>query len=137
MKIFNFANIIKALFVPVLVLAVLSVAAWMSPCISNTLKMGTASWYYEYSPGIRTTTASMEIFDHDLLTCASWDYPFDTVLEVTNAHNGKKVKVRVNDRGPSKDLYRQGRIVDLTKAAFKEIEDIRAGVTTVRVRVAD
>ncbi|MGB2599908.1 MAG: septal ring lytic transglycosylase RlpA family protein, partial [Candidatus Omnitrophota bacterium] len=67
----------------------------------------------------------------------SWDYPFDTVLEVTNAHNGKKVQVRVNDRGPSKDLYRQGRIVDLTKAAFKEIEDIRAGVTTVRVRVAD
>lgn len=96
---------------------------------------GIASWYSEFSPGIRPTTANMEKFDDGKMTCAMWDIPFDTLLEVTNVTNGKKVVVRVNDRGPAKRLYRKGRIIDLTMAAFKEIEDLEQGLAKVRVKI--
>ena len=96
---------------------------------------GLASWYAEFSPGIRKTTANMEIFDHDKLTCAIWDVPFNTKLEVTNLDNGKKVIVRVNDRGPAKRLCRKGRVIDLTMGAFRRIADLDKGLVNVRVRV--
>ncbi|MFQ5953005.1 MAG: septal ring lytic transglycosylase RlpA family protein [Candidatus Omnitrophota bacterium] len=96
---------------------------------------GVASWYYEHSPGINYVTSSKEVFDDDEMTCATWDFPFDTMLEVTNVRNGQKVLVRVNDRGPAKRLYRKGRIIDLTKAAFKQIEDPKRGLARVKIRV--
>ncbi|MFH1877256.1 MAG: septal ring lytic transglycosylase RlpA family protein [Candidatus Omnitrophota bacterium] len=98
---------------------------------------GTASWYAEFSPGIKRTTANMETFRHDKLTCAMWGVPFNTILEVTNAANGKKVFVRVNDRGPAKRLARKGRVIDLTFRAFREIESPEKGLTKVRVRICD
>ena len=96
---------------------------------------GLASWYSESSPGIRPTTANMEIFDHEKMTCAIWDFPFDVLLEVTNVNNGKQVLVRVNDRGPAKRLCREGRVIDLTMAAFKKIADLDEGLVEVKVRV--
>lgn len=96
---------------------------------------GMASWYAEFSPGIRPTTANMEIFDHEKMTCAMWDVPFNTMVEVTNLRNGKKIIVRVNDRGPAKRLCREGRVIDLTMAAFAEIENLQKGLAKVRVRI--
>jgi len=96
---------------------------------------GAASWYAEFSPGIRQTTANMEIFDHDAMTCAIWDFPFGTILEVTNLDNGKTVKVRVNDRGPAKKLCRQGRVIDLTMASFEKIANLDEGLVNVEVRI--
>ncbi len=100
-----------------------------------TLMTGEASWYAEFSPGIRPTTANMEIFDHDQLTCAIWDLPFNTVLLVTNKENGKTVEVRVNDRGPAKRLCKEGRVIDLTKGAFEKIADLKKGLIDVKVEV--
>ena len=96
---------------------------------------GVASWYADFSPGIRDTTANMEAFDHNAMTCAIWDFPFDTFLEVTNLDNGRKVRVRVNDRGPAKRLCRKGRVVDLTMASFKKIADLDEGLINVKVRI--
>ena len=97
--------------------------------------MGTASWYWEFSPGIRPTTANMETFDHNKMTCAIWDLPFNTKLEVTNLKTGKKVIVRVNDRGPAKRLSRKGRIIDLTMAAFHRIASLDDGLIKVKIRI--
>jgi len=96
---------------------------------------GISSWYAEFSPGIRETTANMEIFDHDKMTCAMWDVPFNTMLEVTNVDNGKKIIVRVNDRGPARRLVSEGRIIDLTMAAFRKIANLDNGLIKVRVRI--
>ena len=96
---------------------------------------GTASWYAEFSPGIRPTTANMEHFDHNKLTCAMWGVPFNTRIEVTNIENGKKVMVRVNDRGPAKRLCRKGRIIDLSMASFSKIEKLDKGLAKVRIRI--
>jgi len=96
---------------------------------------GTASWYSEFSPGINNTTANMELFDHEKMTCAMWGIPFNSILEVTNLSNNKRIIVRVNDRGPAKRLCRKGRVIDLTMAAFRYIEDLDKGLTRVKIRV--
>ena len=53
-------------------------------------------------------TASGEVFNNDSLTCSHRTLPFNTMLFITNAVNGKTVTLRVNDRGlnpNSSDLY--------------------------------
>jgi rare lipoprotein A len=79
----------------------------------------------------------MEIFSEKEMTCASWDFPFNTILEVTNLENGKRIYVRVNDRGPAERLYKEGRVIDLTKAAFAKICDLEKGLTRITVRVKE
>jgi len=77
----------------------------------------------------------MEIFDHNKLTCAIRDVPFNTLIEVTNTGNNKKVVVRVNDRGPARRLCKEGRVIDLTMAAFEQIENLDKGLVNVKLRI--
>ena len=97
---------------------------------SKAALFGTASWYSESDPGINLHTANGEIFDDAQRTCASWDFPFGTLLRVTSLKNGRSVICRVNDRGPSKKL---GRLIDLTKTAFHEVAPLRTGLIPVKV----
>jgi rare lipoprotein A len=57
--------------------------------------------------------------------------PFNTWLRVTNLSNGKTVDVRVIDRGP----FVGGRIIDLSKAAARQIDLIGPGTARVRLEV--
>lgn len=88
---------------------------------------GKASFYADKFHG--RLTASGEVFHQDSLTCAHKNLPFNTLLQVVNLRNGKKVVVRVNDRGP----FKAGRIIDLSKAAARTLDMEGAGVTEVRV----
>lgn len=90
-----------------------------------------ASWYGQAHAG--RPTASGELFNPDKLTAASWFYPFGTRLRVTNLANGRSVVVRINDRGPARRLVRRGRKIDLSRAAFSRIADLRTGLIRVRV----
>jgi len=101
----------------------------------NIIMRGMASWYSEFSPGIRSTTANMEYFNHDKMTCAMWDVPFGTILKVTNLENKKHIYVRVNDRGPARRLVMQGRIVDLSMGSFESIADLDRGLIRVEVEI--
>ncbi len=65
------------------------------------------------------------------LTAAHPTLPMGTRLLVTNLKNGRTVEVRVNDRGPSVD----GRIVDLSYAAARELGALGDGVVRVRLSV--
>ena len=94
------------------------------------VRFGIASWYSETDPGINRHTANGEIFNDSQLTCASWDFPFGTLLKVTNQTNGKSVVCRVNDRGPHKRLER---LIDLTRTAFSRIASTRGGLIRVSV----
>lgn len=98
------------------------------------VKEGIASWYSERDPAINRHTASGEVFDDSDWTCASWVYPFGTLLRVTNLENGKSVLVRVNDRGPAKRL---GRLIDLTEAAFRRLANPSVGLIRVSVKEVD
>jgi rare lipoprotein A len=89
---------------------------------------GIGSWYGEQFHNRRT--ANGEIFDMDLPSAAHKTLPLPSIVEVTNLDNGRKMQVRVNDRGPFID----GRIIDLSKAAAEQLGYGRAGVARVRVR---
>lgn len=104
---------------------------------ASQTQIGYASWYARhgdnYDPFPHTTMANGKELNDEAFTCASWNYPFDTRLSVRNLTNGKKVIVIVSDRGPAKRLARQGRIIDLSKAAFAAIADLKTGVIKVKI----
>lgn len=91
---------------------------------------GLASYYAEPYHGRRT--ASGEIFDsYQELTAAHRTLPFNTLVKVTNQENGKGVEVRINDRGPFVD----GRVIDLSLKAAREIDMVRSGTARVKLTV--
>ena len=95
----------------------------------GTTETGIASWYGVPYHG--RAAASGEIYDMEQLTAAHRTFPFNTWVEVTDLDNGKKVDVRVNDRGP---IVRH-RIIDLSLAAAREIDMVGPGTARVKVKV--
>ncbi len=99
-------------------------------------EIGTAS-YYTYESCIKEGTSGIcangEVMKNDNLTCASWFYKFGTILLVTNLSNGRQVKVKVTDRGPSKRLVAKGRVIDLSSKAFTELDKLSKGIIRVKV----
>ena len=93
--------------------------------------VGIASYYGAKFNG--RLTASGEIYDENEMTAAHRSLPFGTQLKVTHLKNGRSVIVRVNDRGP----YARGRIIDVSKAAAKEIGLVRKGVARVKLLVLE
>lgn len=94
----------------------------------NYNAVGIGSWYGEQFHNRRT--ANGEIFDMDIPSAAHKTLPLPSLVEVTNLDNGRRMIVRVNDRGP----FVGDRIIDLSKAAAEELGYRRAGVAKVRVK---
>lgn len=94
----------------------------------NYDETGLASWYGDQFHGRPTATG--ERFDMNALTAAHKTLPLPGLVEVTNLANGRRVILRVNDRGPFVD----GRIIDLSRGAADALDLRRAGVGEVRVR---
>ena len=90
--------------------------------------VGLASYYGRKFHGRRT--ASGERYNMKALTAAHRALAFGSRVEVTNLKNGRKVRVRINDRGP----FVKGRIIDLSYAAAKQIGMLSQGVVKVRIR---
>jgi rare lipoprotein A len=101
----------------------------LAPARIGSTETGVASWYGVPYDGRRA--ASGEVYDMRQLTAAHRRLPFQTWVEVTNLSNGKQVDVRINDRGP----FVKGRIVDLSQAAARDIDMLRAGTARVRLKV--
>ncbi len=97
---------------------------------AGIFQTGLASWYGEEYHG--RPTASGETFDMYQLTAAHRTLAFGTMVEVENLANGRRVKVRINDRGPTPEE----RIIDLSKAAAGEIGMVAQGVAEVSLRLA-
>lgn len=57
--------------------------------------------------------------------------PFNTIVRVTNLNNGKQTEVRIIDRGP----FVEGRIIDLSLAAAREIDMVGTGTAPVRLEI--
>jgi rare lipoprotein A len=89
---------------------------------------GTASWYGSKFHGRRTSSG--EPYDMHLATAAHKSLPLPTYAEVTNLDNGRKVIVKINDRGPFVD----DRIIDLSYAAAIELDMVGTGTAPVFVR---
>lgn len=90
---------------------------------------GTASWYGPRFHGRRT--ASGETYNQYGLTAAHPVLPMGTKIEVENLANGRRVWVRINDRGP----YKKGRVLDLSRTAAEHLGMISPGTAPVRITV--
>jgi len=92
------------------------------------LEKGDASWYGTKFHGRRTSSG--EPYDMFAMTAAHKTLPLPTYVEVKNLENGRKIVVKVNDRGP----FHAGRIIDLSYvAAIKLGIDVK-GTGKVEVR---
>ena len=65
------------------------------------------------------------------MTAAHRTLPFGTKVRVTNLNNGKKVVVRINDRGP----FHEDRLIDLSYAAAVKLGYMERGTAQVEVEV--
>jgi len=93
------------------------------------VERGTASWY---GPGFHSASTSLgEPYDMYAMTAAHKTLPIPCYAEVTNTKNGRKVVVRINDRGP----FVGDRIIDLSYTAAAKLDMLTAGTAPVEVRV--
>jgi rare lipoprotein A len=101
------------------------------PSGEGYVERGTASWYGRKFHGRRTSSG--EPYDMHIATAAHRNLPLPTYAEVTNLENGRKVIVKINDRGPFKD----SRIIDLSYGAALRLDMIGNGTARVEVRAID
>ena len=92
------------------------------------IERGIASWYGEKFHGRRTSSG--DTYDMYGMTAAHKHLPLPTYVEVKNLKNGKKIVVRVNDRGP----FHENRIIDLSYTAAAKLDIIESGTGLVEIR---
>jgi rare lipoprotein A len=91
-------------------------------------EQGIASWY---GPGFHAgNTANGERYDQDDITAAHRTLPMPSWVEVENLDNGRRLTVRINDRGP----FARQRIIDLSRKSAQLLGVDRAGTARVRLR---
>jgi peptidoglycan lytic transglycosylase len=66
-------------------------------------------------------TASGEKVDQNALVAAHPSFPFGTVVRVTNLANGRRVVVRIVDRGPAAVAQKEGVLIDLSSGAARSL----------------
>jgi len=127
---------------PLIVLGSLAVALAVPACLrgvrpdaevereepgARVLGEGVASYYAASLHG--RPTASGEPYDRAGFTAAHRSLRLGTCLTVVNLENGRKARVRVNDRGP----FAKERVLDLSEAAAEQLGLIGPGVARVRL----
>ena len=95
------------------------------------VERGIASWYGSKFHGRRTSSG--EPYDMNAMTAAHPTLPIPSYVEVTNLANGRKVIVKVNDRGP----FLHNRIIDLSYMAALKLGITAEGTGLVEVRAID
>ncbi len=98
---------------------------------SGDIRYSRASWYGDLFHG--RTTANNEVFNKETISAAHKTLALNTYLLVTNLDNQRQVLVRVNDRGP----FVEGRDLDLSEAAARELAAIESGVINVRYEILE
>ena len=92
---------------------------------------GIASWYGSKFHGRRTSSG--ELYDMHVATAAHKTLPLPTYAEVINLDNGRKMIVKINDRGP----FHEDRIIDLSYAAAIKLGVDQTGTARIDVRAID
>ena len=93
------------------------------------VETGIASWYG--APYHNRRGSNGEVYDMNAMTAAHRTLPLGSIVRVTNMESSKSAVVRITDRGP----FIEGRIIDLSQAAAKQIGLVQKGTGRVRVEV--
>ncbi len=93
------------------------------------IERGVASWY---GPGFHgKPTANGERYDMYRLTAAHRTLPLGSIAVVHSLTSGRRVKVRINDRGP----FVRGRVLDLSLAGARALGMTANGTDRVELQV--
>ena len=121
------------------VAAVITVTAFACSCAPRAYRAptqkviareeGIASWYGRKFHGRKTSSG--ERYNMYGISAAHRTLPLGTIVRVTHVRSGRKVTVRINDRGPFVD----DRIIDLSYGAAKRLGMVKEGVAPVIVEV--
>jgi len=95
------------------------------------VERGLASWYGRPFHGRKTSSG--ETYDMYAMSAAHKTLPLPTYARVTNLENGRRVVVRINDRGP----FHDGRVIDLSYTAAVKLGMKRQGTAQVEVQAID
>lgn len=98
------------------------------PTSTGYREKGIASWYGTKFHGRKTSSG--ERYDMYAMTAAHKSLPLPSYVEVTNLNNGRKVIVKVNDRGP----FHENRIIDLSYSAAYRLGILGKGTGFVELR---
>ena len=101
------------------------------PSSLGYLEVGLASWYGKKFHG--RPTSNGERFDMYGLSAAHKSLPLPTLVRVTNLDNGRRVTLRVNDRGP----FHDDRLIDLSYQAAVALGFADKGLAPVVVEALD
>lgn len=71
-------------------------------------------------------------FKDEEFTCATRIFPINATLKITNINSGAYVCVKVTDRIGKRFANKR---IDLSKAAFAQIEELGNGLVKVKVEV--
>jgi rare lipoprotein A len=120
-----------AILVGLLGLSLIGMTAQGEARPSHSRQVGQASWYGPFHHG--RPTANGERFSMYRMTAAHRTLPLGTIVAVTNLQTGRRVTVRINDRGPYVDP--KHRIIDLSRAVARRLGLEHSGLGHVRVTV--
>jgi rare lipoprotein A len=95
------------------------------------VETGMASWYGP--PYHNRRGSNGEVYNMYALTAAHRTLPLNTMARITNLETGHSAMVRITDRGP----FVEGRILDLSLAAAKQVDVWSAGVAKVKLEVME
>lgn len=94
-------------------------------------QQGVATYYADKFQGHKT--AFGERYDKKQYTAAHRTLPHNSMVRVTALSNNKSVIVRINDRGP----FTRNRVIDLSKAAAKDIDLLAHGIMKVTIETIE
>jgi rare lipoprotein A len=97
--------------------------------IAIVTETGLASWYG--APYHNRRSSNGEIYNMHAMTAAHRTLPLGSIVRVTNTKSGKSALLKITDRGPFVD----GRIIDVSYAAAKELDIWQPGVARVKLEV--
>jgi rare lipoprotein A len=120
--------IMSALMMPISLAVANAHASLWQPSLGPA-QAGMASYYHDSFHGQRTASGAR--YDKNRYSAAHRTLPLGTEVRVTDAGSGESVVVHINDRGP----FGRGRVIDLSRAAAREIGLTRKGVAMVRLEV--
>jgi rare lipoprotein A len=90
-------------------------------------QVGRAAWYGNRHVGRLTATG--EPLDPVHATAAHRSLPLNSLVRVTNLHNGRSVIVRINDRGPVSHSL----LIDMSPRAAAAIDMVDDGIASVMI----
>ncbi|THB74225.1 MAG: septal ring lytic transglycosylase RlpA family protein [Gammaproteobacteria bacterium] len=97
------------------------------PTNKDYTERGVASWYGKKFHGRRASSG--DTYNMYAMTAAHKTLPIPVYAQVTNLENGRKVIVKINDRGP----FVKNRLIDLSYAAATKLGVVEKGTAPVEV----